>query len=380
MVCRFLSLTAVWNTELNAVFGFPNSPELPLKSQNLGFLDQRAGLNWVQRNIRTFGGSPEKVTIFGESAGGFSVDALLTSYPKNSTPPFRAAILESGQISFRPTPWNPSTPEWYALSSALNCTGHSNLTCVRAAPATTIKNIIEIEELTFNPVADNITLVADPGTRRLNGMIASIPTISGTNAQEGRVFETEITSLQQFYSEVFPQYPSLWPTLTAAYPAGSDGLETPYEIASQILTEFYFQCPEALFANASAKAGLKAWRYYFNATFPNTQTFPDGGVYHSSELPLVFKSYPTANVTIQEEALSAYMQGTWAKFAKDPAGGPGWNAVGTAGNYLGGEGDEDLAVLGDVGDVEGSGVTVLREGPIDERCGLFTEIYANVNK
>jgi acetylcholinesterase len=46
-----------------SVFGFPNSPELPLTGQNLGFLDQRAALNWVQSNIRAFGGNPRKVTI-----------------------------------------------------------------------------------------------------------------------------------------------------------------------------------------------------------------------------------------------------------------------------------------------------------------------------
>ena len=103
------------------VFGFPSSPELPPTGQNLGFLDQRAGLDWVQRNIAAFGGDPKKVTIFGESAGGFSVDSLLTSYGPDSNPPFRAAILQSGQISFRASP--PPVPfrSWHALAAGLNC-------------------------------------------------------------------------------------------------------------------------------------------------------------------------------------------------------------------------------------------------------------------
>ena len=79
------------------VFGFPASPELALTNRNLGFYDQRLALSWVQTNIAQFGGNPKKVTLFGESAGALSVDALITTSPKN--PPFRAAILQSGQAS-----------------------------------------------------------------------------------------------------------------------------------------------------------------------------------------------------------------------------------------------------------------------------------------
>jgi carboxylesterase type B len=75
------------------VFGFPGSPELPKEDSNLGFLDQRAALEWARRNIKAFGGDPNKITILGQSAGGWSVDALLTSYTDN--PPFHAAILQS---------------------------------------------------------------------------------------------------------------------------------------------------------------------------------------------------------------------------------------------------------------------------------------------
>jgi carboxylesterase type B len=81
------------------VFGFPSAPEIPIKERNLGLLDEGAALEWVQRNIKVFGGDAEKVTIFGQSAGGFSVDALLTSYSADSKPPFRAGIMQSGQMS-----------------------------------------------------------------------------------------------------------------------------------------------------------------------------------------------------------------------------------------------------------------------------------------
>ena len=54
------------------VFGFSNSPQIPFGQQNSGFLDQRQALTWVSENIAQFGGNPSGVTIFGESAGGYS--------------------------------------------------------------------------------------------------------------------------------------------------------------------------------------------------------------------------------------------------------------------------------------------------------------------
>lgn len=176
-----------WSSQ-SAVFGFPSSPELPVTGRNLGFLDQRFALDWVQRNIAAFGGSPDKVTIFGQSAGALCVDVLLTSFPANSTPPFRGAILESGQYSYRLTAHHSPVPAWDKLSAALGCPGSygSNLTCVGAANATAIQTIINEQSLAFTPSPDNVTLVERPAQQRLSGDIAYVPVLGGTNSQEGR--------------------------------------------------------------------------------------------------------------------------------------------------------------------------------------------------
>ena len=381
----------------NIVFGFPSSPELPDTGHNLGFLDQRFALDWVQNNIAAFGGSPDKVTIFGESAGAFSADALLTSFPANSNPPFRGAILESGQISYRTPATEDPLESWQELSDALGCPGDydSDLACVRAAPAPKIRTIIDKQMIVFNPIPDNVTLVSDPAGRRLSGNIAHIPVMGGTNGQEGRVFVVGQNDTTAFLQGAFGNNTEFTQAIEAAYPLGQDGLNTPYDQISQIYTEAFFQCGQAKWANATAAVGIPAWRYYFNASFVNTQGYPELGVYHSSEIPMVFGAYLPENTTTQEYALSKSMQGAWARFAKNPMGGPGWNQVstGTAGTVLVGASDLevggvymdssgdmtsgawDLGLFGNRYDAMSAGITVIDEYEVDYRCSLFDQIY-----
>ena len=73
------------------------------------------------------------------------------------------------------------------------------------------------------------------------------------------------------------------------------------------------------------------------------------------------------------------MNGAWAKFAKDPVGGPGWNAIGTGASYWLGGSDQDLGVLGNVGNQNGSGVTVISESEVDYRCNIYKPLYAAVS-
>jgi carboxylesterase type B len=241
------SITPIYQTIFNGilVFGFPNSPELPLTGQNLGFLDQRAALKWVQRNIWAFGGNPKKVTIFGQSSGAESVDALVTSLPHN--PPFWAAILESGTVALDNdlTLGLNSTVSWLSLVSALNCSQKSfssDLACVRAAKATTIQNIIELQALIFQPVHDGVTLINNPNAARAAGNVARVPVLTGSNGQEGRVFEFGLTNLTAYIQETFGAVPAIAAEVATAYAVGTDGTTNGFEAISQIFTELVFQC------------------------------------------------------------------------------------------------------------------------------------------
>ncbi|TID14578.1 Ferrochelatase [Venturia nashicola] len=263
------------------VFGFPNAPGLPAGEANVGLLDQRKALKWVSSNIKAFGGDASKVTILGESAGGWSVKQLIAIPPSPLS--FRAAIMQSEGAGL-----SGGIESWNALSKALNCT---DIACVRKAPATKIKSIIENPPLSFEPVQDDITCSKNISSALTSGKAAKVPFIIGSNAQDGTVF-----------AYVFGQSKP-----------GSPG----FEDIGKSLTEITFQCPAASIATIATTSGFPpVYRYFFNATYPKHYPFSQFGAFHSGEIPPVFGTWNKSRPEF--ERLSQSMQGYWTAFTKDP--------------------------------------------------------------
>jgi carboxylesterase type B len=209
-------------------------------------LDQHLALNWVQKNIGAFNGNPKKVTIFGESAGAVAVDALITAYPDK--PPFRAAILQSGQTSPRGLLYGGgnTTQSWFSLASALNCSAShetSNLTCIRKIDAAVIKHTIETNKLGFTLQNDDgVTIAANSTSARLARKIANIPILTGTTSQEGRVFVLGANNLTAFLQATFPGATAYQAAIAAAYPPASAAYPTDFDAIAAIYTDVSFTC------------------------------------------------------------------------------------------------------------------------------------------
>lgn len=208
-----------------------------------------------------------------------------------------------------------------------------------------------------------------------------MPIITGTNANEGIEFTYSLNDTDAFLKLQDPNITDAQEQLIlSAYPIGERGISTQTEQIAALYGELHYQCPSAIVTNDSTSAGVKAWRYFYNSTFINIQPSSGRdyhfGVYHGSEVPLVFGTYGLyqdpifGGPTAEEARLSELMQDMWATFAKNPTGGPaaGWEEAGTG----------FVEVLGGPGGSNAQGM--LRSGSdavnIDgSRCEIWRPFY-----
>lgn len=170
-----------------AAFGFINSVEIASASaQNLGLRDQRTALQWVHKHISAFGGDPAKVTIWGESAGAYSVGDHINAYDGESSGLFRAAILESGGSVGPPL----NGTDWYQrmydnLTASVGCHSASDtLQCLRDVPYETIAPY-GYRGLEWFHAIDSDFIPRYGQESLTTSKFAKIPIIVGTNTDEG---------------------------------------------------------------------------------------------------------------------------------------------------------------------------------------------------
>lgn len=313
--------------------GFLAHPELSAESPkhtsgNYGLMDMIAGLKWIKKNIAVFGGDPDKVTIFGESAGGIAVSMLCASPQAKGL--FRGAISQSGG-SFGPPRHTRTYPgenmkrledaerDGVAYQEKL---GVSSLAEMRKLPP---EKIVSRGYDTSWPVIDGWVLPDDQYKMYAEGNYNDVAVLIGYNSDEGLSFWPPSTS-EQYIAGVKNRYGPFAEKLIAAYPTG-DGTGTLPKSTRDLMRDSVFGWHTWSWARLQSKTGKsKVYLYYFDQhpDYPKNSPQAGHGSPHGIDVAYVFQDLNPSDprTTKSDLAISDAMATYWTNFAKkgDPNG------------------------------------------------------------
>lgn len=319
-------------------FGFFAHPALRREAPdealgNYGIMDQLAALAWVRRNIGAFGGDPQNVTIFGESAGASFVSSLLVS--PRSKGLFQKAIIESKRshwnfprLRTRGPDGKPSAEEDGVAFAQAAGLADPTAAQLRALPAETVLGTDDLDASrraailrsagrtggaaalqAIAPIIDGQILRGDVEDEFAAGHVARVPIMLGTNTDESNVFpglrDDPALALARFG-------PALELLLKLYDPAGSRNRA---DVAADIMTGAFFQEPYRELARSSAAARNPTYLYRFG--YVAEQLRPALGVRHGGEIIYVFGVAPGMKpLSAGDEATGAVVRSYWTNFAR----------------------------------------------------------------
>jgi para-nitrobenzyl esterase len=338
------------------VMGFFSHPELSKESPhhgsgNYGLLDQLAALTWVKRNIAQFGGDPDNVTLFGESAGAIDAARLMAS--PLSTGLFRRVISESGPAFEQAR----SLSEAEAFGSAVSALAPADaqltaLQRLRALPAAEVEKLVIQAKEHFpaditSATTDGWVLPQSPQQAFLGGSIQKVDLLIGINGRELSAFRlsaaalkssgnqntvTESGGFKRFSAAARPYF-GIWTNPAIALYFGKILVSRTAGL-DQVANDLIAACPVGAMASLTNDSGRRVFVYRFDRSIPGKGE-AELGAFHSLEVPYVFGSLadPTWQwlpSTTDDVALSNLLQTYWTNFAKsgDPnaQGLPNWPA------------------------------------------------------
>jgi para-nitrobenzyl esterase len=293
-----------------------------------GLLDQIAAIEWTRNNIEAFGGDPENITVFGESAGAMSIADLMAMPAAQGK--FQKAILQSGAGNTVGSLEEGAgiAAKWLEILESRNANALRSLAVERILYAQQKLGLrLQSEEgriTPFQPIVDRETLPDIPIKAIEKGRAAGIKTLAGTNLDEFRLFNIMNPALKDLdEAGMVSRLESLVPreqvsNVTAAYRRGLEARKErlrPSDVLTAVQTDIMFRMPALRLVEAQCKNNQPAYNYLFKWKSPVAGGTL--GACHALEIGFVFGNFNAAfcGSGPAAEALSRKMQDAWYAFA-----------------------------------------------------------------
>lgn len=339
-------LVASFNYRLGPI-GFFGHPALMAEDGpggNYGILDQFAALEWVKENIAAFGGDPDNITVFGESAGGMSLGLILAS--PDSEGLFQRAVIESGpMVRFGHTPEKAAAIAT-EMAEEFGCAEPASAAeCLRKVPAERFFDFVSpgfsmtsvshndggAKTHSFRPVIEN-EIVPDNLLRNLERgeYNKDVDVIMGFNSDEASLFTlaTKINTAEEYRKEVgdilesrgasFGIGTEYLDEIMRLYPA--DAYETPSAAFVDLSSDMAFSCPAVIAADIMSGHGTNVWLYEFGKGPSNLNLGVDLGAFHAVELFYIFGNFRYLGFNIESKSNKAFSRKVldlWSSFSRE---------------------------------------------------------------